>query len=57
MKNIILEMHHIGNCEEFSCIDSSCRCCNGNEDCEEAVVGQIAAKCQKMRKNIEGDMT
>jgi hypothetical protein len=59
VKNVLLEMHHIGNCEEFSCINSSLQCCNGNEDCEEAVVEQIAATCQKIsedEENIEGDM-
>jgi hypothetical protein len=31
-ENDMLEMHHIGNYEEFSFIDSSLRCCNENED-------------------------
>jgi hypothetical protein len=45
--DVILEMHHNGNYEEFSCINSSLQCYNENEDCEEAIVEQIAAKHQK----------
>jgi hypothetical protein len=36
--DIILETHHVENYEEFSCTDSSLRCYNENEDCEEAIV-------------------
>jgi hypothetical protein len=34
-------------CKEFSCIKNSLQCCNENEDCEDAIVEQIAAKHQK----------
>jgi hypothetical protein len=37
-KDIILEMHHVGNYEEVSCIDNSLQCYNENEDYEEAIV-------------------
>jgi hypothetical protein len=47
---VILEMHHVGNYEEFSCTDNSLQCYNANEDCEEVTVEQIAAKQQKSRK-------
>jgi hypothetical protein len=40
-------MHHVGNYDEFSCINSSLQCYNENEDCEDAIVEQIAAKHQK----------
>jgi hypothetical protein len=40
----VLEMHHIGNYEEFSFMYSIFQCCNENEDCEEAVVERITAK-------------
>jgi hypothetical protein len=42
--DIILELHLIGNYEEFSYIDNSIHCYNENEDCEEAIVEQIAVK-------------
>jgi hypothetical protein len=45
--DVILEMHNVGNYEEFSCIDNSLQCYNENEDCEDAIVEQIAAKHQK----------
>jgi hypothetical protein len=44
---VILEMHHVRNYEEFSCIDNSLQCYNENGDCENATVEQIAAKHQK----------
>jgi hypothetical protein len=43
-------VHHIAN-YEFSGINSSLQCYNENEDCEEAVVEQIAAKHQKTSEN------
>jgi hypothetical protein len=48
--NNILEIHQVGNYEEFSCIDNSLHCYNENEDCGEAVVEQTAAKHQKISK-------
>jgi hypothetical protein len=39
--DVILEMSHIRNYEEFSCINNSLQCYNENEDCEEAVVEQL----------------
>jgi hypothetical protein len=45
--DVILEMHHVGNYEEFSCIDNSLQCYNENEDCKVATVEQIAVKHQK----------
>jgi hypothetical protein len=42
-----------GNYEEFSFINSSLRCCNENEDCEEAVVERIATKHQKTSEDQE----
>jgi hypothetical protein len=33
-----LELHHIGNYEEFLYIDNNLQCYNENEDCEEAIV-------------------
>jgi hypothetical protein len=50
--DVILE---ISNYEEFSWIDSSLQCYNGNEDCEEAVVEEIAAKRQKTSEDQETD--
>jgi hypothetical protein len=44
---VMLEMHHFGNYEEFSCINNSLQCYNESEDWEEAVVEQLAAKHQK----------
>jgi hypothetical protein len=52
-----MEMHHVGNYEEFSCIDNSLQCYNENEDCEDAVVEQIAAKHQKTSEYQETDDT
>jgi hypothetical protein len=57
--DVILEMHH-GNYEEFSCIDNSLQCYNENEDCEDAIVEQIAVKRQKTsqyQETEEEDMT
>jgi hypothetical protein len=42
--DVILEVRHIGNYKEFSCIYNSLQCNNENEDCEEAIVEQILAK-------------
>jgi hypothetical protein len=36
--DVILEMHHIWNYEDFSCISSSLQCYNENGDREEATV-------------------
>jgi hypothetical protein len=44
--DVIFEIHHVENYEEFSCIDNSLQCYNENEDCEEAIVEQIAAEHQ-----------
>jgi hypothetical protein len=54
-ENDTLEMHHIRTYGEFSCVDSSLECYNENEDCEEAVVEQIAAKHQKTSEDQEID--
>jgi hypothetical protein len=43
------------NCEEFSCIDNSLQCKNENEDCEDAIVEQSAAKHQKTSEYQETD--
>jgi hypothetical protein len=40
----IMEMHHIGNYKEFSCIDNSLPCYNKYESYEETVVEEIAMK-------------
>jgi hypothetical protein len=48
--DVILEMHHVGNSEEFSRIDNSLQCYNENEDCEDTTVKQIAVKHQNTRK-------
>jgi hypothetical protein len=48
--DVILEMHHVGNYEEFSCIDSSLQYYNENEDCGEAINEKIAVKQQKTPK-------
>jgi hypothetical protein len=53
--DIILEIHHIRNYEEFSCIENSLKCYNENEDCEEAIVEQIAAKRRKTLEDQETD--
>jgi hypothetical protein len=52
---VILEMHHITNYEEFSCIDSNLQCYNENEDCEEEIVERILAKHHKIPHNQETD--
>jgi hypothetical protein len=41
------------NCKEFSCINNSLQCYNENEDWEEAIVEQIAAKHQKISEYQE----
>jgi hypothetical protein len=59
-KNSMLEVHHVRYYEEFSCIDSSLQCYSEKEDCEEAVVVQIAVKHQQTsvdQKTDEDDMT
>jgi hypothetical protein len=46
--------------KSFSCMDSSLQCYNENEDCEDTVVEQIAAKHQKTseyQETDEDDMT
>jgi hypothetical protein len=48
-------MTHIGNYEEFSCIDSSLQCYNENEYREDTTVEQIAAKHQKTSAYQETD--
>jgi hypothetical protein len=53
--DVILEMHHVGNYEEFSCIDNSLQCYNENEDREDASFGQIAVKHQKTSEYQETD--
>jgi hypothetical protein len=53
--DIVLEIHHVGNYEEFLYIDSSLQSCNENEDCEEAIVEQITANHQKTSEDQESD--
>jgi hypothetical protein len=53
--DIILVMHHVGNHEEFSWIHNNIQCYNENEDCEKAIVEQIAAKQQKTSHDQESD--
>jgi hypothetical protein len=53
--DVILEMHHVGNWEEFSCIDNSLQCYNENEDCNDATVEQSVAKQQKTSEYQETD--
>jgi hypothetical protein len=53
--DVILEMRHVRNYEEFSCIDNSLQCYNENEDCEDAIVQQIAVKHQKTSEYQETD--
>jgi hypothetical protein len=48
----VLEYHQVGNYEEFSCIYNSFHCYKENEDCEEAVVEQTAAKISKATRMI-----
>jgi hypothetical protein len=50
-----LEIHHVRNYEEFSCIHSSLQCYNKNEDCEEAIVEQISAEHNKTSEAQESD--
>jgi hypothetical protein len=38
VNDVILEMHRLGNNEEFLFIDNSLQCYNENEDSDEAVV-------------------
>jgi hypothetical protein len=49
--DVILEMHNMGNYEEFSCINNNLPHHNENEDCEEATVEQNAVKHQKTSEN------
>jgi hypothetical protein len=53
--DVILQIHHIGNYEKFSCINHNLQCYNENEDCEEATVEQIAVKHQKTSEDLETD--
>jgi hypothetical protein len=46
--DVILEMHHLWKYEEFSCIDDSFQCYNGNEDYDEGTDEQIVTKHQKI---------
>jgi hypothetical protein len=48
-----VEMHQARNYEEFSWIDNSIQCNNENEDCEEVIVEQIAAKHWKTSEDQE----
>jgi hypothetical protein len=52
---VMLEMHNVGNYEEFSCINNSLQCYLENEDCEEAAVEQTAVKHQKTSEDQETD--
>jgi hypothetical protein len=54
-KGVLLEMHHVRNYEQVSCIDSSLQWYNENEDCVEAVVEQIATKRQKTSEDQESN--
>jgi hypothetical protein len=51
--DVILEMHHGGNYEEFSCIDNSLQYYNKNEGCDEDIFEKIAAKHQKTSEDQE----
>jgi hypothetical protein len=42
--DIILEMHHVGNYEDFSFIDNNLQYYNENEDCKKAIFKQITEK-------------
>jgi hypothetical protein len=53
--DVILEMHHVGNYEEFSCIVKSLQCYDGNEDSEDGTVEQSAAKHQRTSEHQETD--
>jgi hypothetical protein len=58
--DVILEIHHIWNCEEFSVTEHSLQCYNANDDCEEATVEQIMEKHYKTsedQETNEDDMT
>jgi hypothetical protein len=56
--DVKLEINLIGNCEEFSYMDSSVQCFNEYEDCEEVVVEQIAEKHWKTTEGQDtGDTT
>jgi hypothetical protein len=37
----ILEMRHVRNYEDFSCIDNSLQCYYENEDCEEQLLNKL----------------
>jgi hypothetical protein len=52
---VMLEMHHVGSYEEFSCIDNGLQCYHENEDCEEAAVEQTAMKHQETSEDRETD--
>jgi hypothetical protein len=39
---VILETHHVGNCEEFSCTDNNIQSYNENEGRREGTIEQIA---------------
>jgi hypothetical protein len=41
---VILQMHHVGSYEEFSCVDNSLKCYDESEDPEKTTAEQIAAK-------------
>jgi hypothetical protein len=51
---VILEVHHIGNYDEFS-LSTVVFCYNKDEGCEEAVVEQIAAKHRKTSDDQQTD--
>jgi hypothetical protein len=53
--DVKLEMHHVGNYNNFSCIDNSLQCYYENEDCGEAIVEQIAVKHQNTSDDQEID--
>jgi hypothetical protein len=53
--DVILDMHHVGNYEEFLYINSSLQSYNENYECEEAIVEQIAAKHQETSEDQESD--
>jgi FKBP-type peptidyl-prolyl cis-trans isomerase len=57
--DVILEIHHVGKYEEFSCNNNSLPCYNENKDCEEATLEQSAAKHQETenQENDEDDTT
>jgi hypothetical protein len=53
---VILELQHLKNYEEVVGIDNRLQCYNENEDCDDAVVQQIAAKHQQTSEDQEADM-